>query len=142
MSRAACRTGLLIIFLVPMGALGRVASPEAGLASASVQRVPIPDRSAVMPILDCAKLVQHDFSTVAEAPTRVQSAATEAATAERAEFCFERLRRANDSIRTAAAHDAVDRTVSARGMRRQLRSHPERRGASPRYSNRVRRQAR
>ena len=87
MSRAACRTGLLIIFLVPMGALGQ-AAPEAGLASASVQRVPIPDRSAVMPILDCANLVQHDFSTVAEAPTRVQSAATEAATAERAEFCL------------------------------------------------------
>src|ERR1700722_6964597 len=87
MSRAACRTGLLIIFLVPMGALGQ-AAPEAALASASVQRVPIPDRSAVMPILDCAKLVQHDFSTVAEAPTRVQSAAIEAATAERAEFCL------------------------------------------------------
>ncbi|HXB00713.1 MAG TPA: tannase/feruloyl esterase family alpha/beta hydrolase [Steroidobacteraceae bacterium] len=87
MSRAACRTGLLIIFLVPMGALGQ-AAPEAGLASASVQRVPIPDRSAVMPILDCANLVQHDFSTVAEAPTRVQSAAIEAATAERAEFCL------------------------------------------------------
>ena len=87
MSRAACRTGLLIIFLVPMGALGQ-AAPEAALASASVQKVPIPDRSAVMPILDCANLVQHDFSTVAEAPTRVQSAATEAATAERAEFCL------------------------------------------------------
>src|SRR6202020_1522594 len=87
MSRAACRTGLLIIFLVPMGALGQ-AAPEAALASASVQRVSIPDRSAVMPILDRAKLVQHDFSTVAEAPTRVQSAAIEAATAERAEFCL------------------------------------------------------
>ena len=88
MSLAACRTGLLIIFLVPMGALGQAVSPEAALAAASVQRVPIPDRSAVMPILDCAKLVQHDFSTVAEAPTRVQSAAIEAATAERAEFCL------------------------------------------------------
>src|ERR1700722_2934801 len=88
MSLAACRTGLLIIFLVPMGALGQAVSPEAALAAASVQRVPIPDRSAVMPILDCAKLVQHDFSTVAESPTRVQSAADEPATAERAEFCL------------------------------------------------------
>src|ERR1700735_3377576 len=79
MSLAACRTGLLIIFLVPMGALGQAVSPEAALAAASVQRGPIPDRSAVMPILDCAKLVQHDFSTVAEAPARVQSRAAEAA---------------------------------------------------------------
>src|SRR5580698_396118 len=87
MSRAACRTGLLIIFLVPMGALGQ-AAPEAALASASVQMLPIPERTVVMPILDCAKLVQHDFSSVTEAPTRVQSAALEAATAERAEFCL------------------------------------------------------
>jgi feruloyl esterase len=50
--------------------------------------VPIPDRAVILPAFDCAKLVQHDFSTVADAPTRVQSAATEAATAERAEFCL------------------------------------------------------
>lgn len=67
----------LIICLAPLCSLGE-----------SVPMVPIPQRTALMPILDCAKLVQHDFSTVAEAPTRVQSAATEAATAERAEFCL------------------------------------------------------
>lgn len=71
--RATCRTGLLIIFLVPMGALGQAASPEPGLASASVQRVPIPDRSAVMPILDCAKLVQHDFSNIPDESAQQRS---------------------------------------------------------------------
>jgi hypothetical protein len=77
MSRAAICIGVLIVCLVPLCSFGD-----------SVQMVPIPDRAAVMPLLDCAKLVQHDFSSVAEAPTRVQSAAIEAATAERAEFCL------------------------------------------------------
>jgi Tannase and feruloyl esterase len=77
MNRAAICVGVLILGLAPLRSFGD-----------SVQMVSIPDRSAVMPVLDCAKLAQHDFSSVAEAPTRVQSAAIEAATAERAEFCL------------------------------------------------------
>lgn len=86
MNRSGFYSGLLILLLLPVCSLGQ-AKHEAGVG-ASVQMVPIPDRTVVTPILDCAKLVQHDFSSVAEAPTRVQSAATEAATAERAEFCL------------------------------------------------------
>ena len=77
MNRTVIYTGVLIICLAPLCSFGE-----------SVQMVPIPERTVVMPILDCAKLVQHDFSSVTEAPTRVQSAALEAATAERAEFCL------------------------------------------------------
>ena len=77
MNRTAIYAGVLIICLAPLCSFGE-----------SVQMVPIPERTVVMPILDCAKLVQHDFSSVTEAPTRVQSAALEAATAERAEFCL------------------------------------------------------
>jgi hypothetical protein len=87
MKRSGFYSGLLILLLLPVCSLGQ-AKREAALPGTSVQMVPIPDRTVVTPILDCAKLVQHDFSSVAEAPTRVQSAATEAATAERAEFCL------------------------------------------------------
>jgi Tannase and feruloyl esterase len=87
MNRSGFYSGLLIILLLPVCSLGQ-AKRETALPGTSVQMVPIPDRTVVTPILDCAKLVQHDFSSVAEAPTRVQSAATEAATAERAEFCL------------------------------------------------------
>jgi hypothetical protein len=87
MSRAASGTVLLIILLAPFCSLGQENRATAA-PGAVLQMVPIPARAAVMPVLDCAKLVQHDFSNIEEAPTRVQSAATEAATAERAEFCL------------------------------------------------------
>lgn len=87
MNRAGSWSGLLIVLLLPVCALGQ-ANRETALPGASVQMVPIPERTVVMPVLDCTKLVQHDFSNIAEAPARVQSAALEAATAERAEFCL------------------------------------------------------
>jgi hypothetical protein len=87
-SRAASWTVLLIILPAPVCSHAQAGKPETGPAVASVQMVPIPDRTAVMPVLDCAKLMQHDFSSIEEAPARVQSAVTEAATAERAEFCL------------------------------------------------------
>src|SRR5580704_14919685 len=67
----------LIICLAPLCSLGE-----------SVPMVPIPDRTAITPVVDCAKLAQHDFSGVAEAPTRIQSAVVEPASAQRAEFCL------------------------------------------------------
>ena len=86
MSRKVFCSGLLIAFLLPVCAPGQ-----------SLQRVPIPERTAVPPIIECAKLVQHDFSSVADAPTRIQSAAIEAATAEQAAL-GERLRRADNPV--------------------------------------------
>src|SRR5579864_3630914 len=88
MNRTASCSALALIFLLPLCSLGQ-AKRETG-STAAMQMVPIPDRIVVVPILDCAKLVQHDFSNVVGAPTRVQSAAIEAATAERAEFCLVR----------------------------------------------------
>jgi hypothetical protein len=77
MNRTAICTGVLILYLAPLCSSGE-----------SVQMVAMPERAALMPVLDCAKLVQQDFSSVAEAPARVQSATIEAPTAERAEFCL------------------------------------------------------
>jgi feruloyl esterase len=70
----------LALFLLTGLALASPSSPP-------VYRVALPDRPAISPVLDCAALIQHDFSTVPEAPTRVQAAAIEPATAERVEFC-------------------------------------------------------
>jgi hypothetical protein len=86
MSRSRTLTGFLIVFFAPLCSLAQ-ANRETALPVA-VQMAPIPDRTAITPVVDCAKLAQHDFSGVAEAPTRVQSAAIDAATAERAEFCL------------------------------------------------------
>jgi Tannase and feruloyl esterase len=56
-------------------------------SAASVDMAPLPDRAAILPVLDCAALQQHDFSTLNDAPARIQSAVIEPRSAERAEFC-------------------------------------------------------
>jgi Tannase and feruloyl esterase len=60
----------------------------ASAAAAPADMLPLPQRAPIAPVLDCAALPQHDFSTVPEAPTRIQSAAIEPMGAERAEFCL------------------------------------------------------
>jgi Tannase and feruloyl esterase len=54
----------------------------------AVDMAALPVRATIAPALDCAALVQHDFSTVTDAPARVQSATIEAGSGERAEFCL------------------------------------------------------
>ncbi len=86
MSRAALIAGWLMM-LLPQVSSPAQAAREAAAAGAAVQMLPLPDRAAIPPVIDCAQLVQRDFSSVAEAPARVQSAGIEAAAAGRAEFC-------------------------------------------------------
>jgi hypothetical protein len=57
-------------------------------AAAGVDMVPMPDRPLVAPVIECAALMGKDFSRVSDGPARVQSAAVEPATAQRAEFCL------------------------------------------------------
>jgi hypothetical protein len=57
-------------------------------ATTSVDMVTLPERPIVAPVVECATLLAKDFSRVSEAPTRIQSAAVEPATAQRAEFCL------------------------------------------------------
>jgi hypothetical protein len=57
-------------------------------ATASVDMVTLPERSIVAPAIECAALAGKGFSHVSEGPARIQSAAVEPATAQRAEFCL------------------------------------------------------
>jgi hypothetical protein len=56
--------------------------------AAGVDMVSLPERPVVAPIVDCAMLAGKDFSHVSEGAARIQSAAVEPATAQRAEFCL------------------------------------------------------
>jgi len=78
---AAARVILALLTVLGQAAV-RVAS------AAGVDMAPLPDRAVVAPVIDCATLLQRDFSRVIDGPARVQSAADEPATAERAEFCL------------------------------------------------------
>lgn len=75
--------------LLPMAALfsAPVAAQKAP-AMASVDMVTLPERPVVAPLVECAALAGQDFSRVSEAPARIQSAAVEPPTAQRAEFCL------------------------------------------------------
>jgi Tannase and feruloyl esterase len=77
---SAALAGALLIFL------SGAATPSG--SEPSVDMVPLPDRPAILPVLDCAALQQHDFSTVNDAPARIQSAVIEPKSPERAEFCL------------------------------------------------------
>jgi hypothetical protein len=57
-------------------------------ATAGVDMVTLPERSVVAPVVECATLLGKDFSHVSEGPARIQFAAVEAATSQRAEFCL------------------------------------------------------
>jgi Tannase and feruloyl esterase len=78
-SSRSAPAGALLIFLA--------GTTTSSLSAQSVDMVPLPDRPAILPVLDCAALQQYDFSTVNDAPARVQSAVVEPKSEERAEFC-------------------------------------------------------
>jgi Tannase and feruloyl esterase len=59
----------------------------AAAAAPQVDMLPLPERKIIAPAIDCAELASRNFSGVTEGPARVQSAAVEAASADRAEFC-------------------------------------------------------
>lgn len=59
----------------------------AATAAPRVDMLPLPERGIIGPATDCAALAGRNFSDVAEGPARVQSAAVEGASEERAEFC-------------------------------------------------------
>jgi hypothetical protein len=61
------------------------AAPE--IAGPVVDMIPLPERPFIAPTIECAALAAKDFSRLAEGPARIQSAAIEPATGQRAEFC-------------------------------------------------------
>jgi len=63
--------------------------PDAAPAIAGpvVDMIRLPERPFVAPTIECAALAAKDFSRLAEGPARIQSAAIEPATEQRAEFC-------------------------------------------------------
>lgn len=65
-----------------------LAQTSPATATAGVDMVPMPERSVVAPVVDCATLAGKDFSHVSEGPARIQSATVEAPGAQRAEFCL------------------------------------------------------
>ncbi len=72
---------------LPLLALLAAAAPAQPTSSAAIDLAPLPHRDLIVPVADCATLPRQDFSGVRDGPARVQSAAIEPATAERAEFC-------------------------------------------------------
>lgn len=68
-------------------AIAHVAAHAQGTAAATVDLDPLPAREPITPAIDCAALASQDFAGVKDGPAQVQSAAVEAASAERAEFC-------------------------------------------------------
>jgi hypothetical protein len=83
----ATGTRCALLALLAIVTLSIVAMATTAMAESPVEMLPLPERTIIAPAIDCAALANRDFSDVAEGPARVQSAAVEAASAERAEFC-------------------------------------------------------
>ena len=81
------RKALAPLAILALSSLAAMAA-AASMAAPGVDMLPLPERGIIAPAIDCATLTNQNFSGVAEGPARIQSAAVEAASAERAEFCF------------------------------------------------------
>lgn len=70
-------------------AVGAGSPASAGApASDPTRMLALPARSDIAPVMACGALAQEDFTAIPGAPTTIGSAATEAASAGRAEFCL------------------------------------------------------
>jgi len=79
------RLTVALCLILPCSAL--LAQQPATITVPAADMVPMPAREITTPVMDCASLVNQDFSRVDEGPARIQSAALEPATVQRAEFC-------------------------------------------------------
>ncbi len=82
---AVCVALITALAMLALGFAGGAATAQPGPLP-PVALTPLPQRAAILPVMDCAQLKQQDFLGIEGAPTRITSA--EAETRDGKPFCF------------------------------------------------------